>query len=473
MKLKNIIKPLALSFVIIASSCSDLLDVQPRQSIDAATALTTEDALSAALNGVYDRLQSTNLYGRDLIAIPDALADNGRATNKSGRLNPEYNNQANAHFIVWATAYFAINQINLILEAIPKVTTLPAATKNSFEGQASMLRGLLYFELARCYGYEPLVSVKESDKGSVPIMKTGVLDLSQVERLPRASINEVYDFIYADLTNAVAKLSSVTLSVNYANKGAANALFSRVALYRGDYPNAIKYATDALASGIGAFQTKDNYVPAWRVANHPEAMFQVVYQANENIGVNTSLQTTYTTLVTLGNTASTGGFGDLVPTATLLAAFETGDVRRNLYERGTAGRGAAETECTKFFGRSGALNLDNIPVIRISEMYLNRAEALALTGKEADALIDVNRIRTRAGLEAKTGLTGKALIDEIAAQRRIELAFEGHRFFDLKRRGLDIVKIPTNIAYTDFRILAPIPLREIQANAALKQNVGY
>lgn len=474
MKLKNIIKPLALSFLIIASSCSDLLDVQPRQSIDSTTALTTEDAISAALNGVYDRLQSTNLYGRDLIAIPEALADNGRATNKSGRLNPEYNNQANAHLVfVWQFAYLAINQINLILEAIPKVTTLPAATKNSFEGQASMLRGLLYFELARCYGYEPLVAVKESDKGSVPIMKTGVLDLSQVERLPRASINEVYDFIYADLTNAVAKLSSVTLSVNYANRGAANALFSRVALYRGDYANAIKYSTDALASGIGAFQTKDNYVPAWRVANHPEAMFQVVYQTNENIGVNTSLQTSYTTLVTLGNTASTGGFGDLVPTANLLAAFETGDVRRNLYERGTAGRGAAEIECTKFFGRSGALNLDNIPVIRISEMYLNRAEGLALTGKEADALIDVNRIRTRAGLEAKTGLTGKALIDEIAAQRRIELAFEGHRFFDLKRRGLDIVKIPTNISYTDFRILAPLPLREIQANSALKQNVGY
>jgi hypothetical protein len=474
MKLKNIIKPLALSFLIIASSCSDLLDVQPRQSIDAATALTTEDALSAALNGVYDRLQSTNLYGRDLIAFPEALADNGRATNKSGRLNPEYNNQANAHFLfVWQFAYLAINQVNLILEAIPKVTTLSAATKNSFEGQASMLRGLLYFELARCYGYEPLVAVKESDKGSVPIMKTGVLDLSQVERLPRASINEVYDFIYADLTNAVAKLSSVTLSVNYANKGAANALFSRVALYRGDYANAIKYSTDALASGIGAFQTKDNYVPAWRVANHPEAMFQIVYQTNENIGVNTSLQTSYTTLVTLGNTASTGGFGDLVPTNALLAAFETGDIRRNLYERGTAGRGAAEIECTKFFGRSGALNLDNIPVIRISEMYLNRAEALAVTGKETEALADINLIRTRAGLTARTGLTGKTLIDEIATQRRIELAFEGHRFFDLKRRGLDIVKIPTNIAYTDFRILAPIPLREIQANSALKQNVGY
>ena len=475
MKYKDILRPIALGLILITSSCSDILDVQPRQSIDSATALSTEDALNAALNGVYDRLQSTNIYGRDLIAIPEALSDNGRATNKSGRLFAEYQNQANSHFIVWQTAFQAINQINLILEAIPKVTTLSATSKNSLEGQASMLRGLMYFELARCYGYEPTVAVKESDRGSVPIMKTGVLDLAQIDRLPRASINEVYDFIYADFTNAVSKLSSVTLSTNYANKGAANALFSRIALYRGDYANAIKYANDALASGIGAFQTKDNYVAAWRVANHPEAMFQIVYQANENVGVNTSLQTTYTTLVTLGNTAATGGFGDLVPTASLLAAFETGDVRRNLYEKGTAGRGTAEIECTKFFGRSGAVNLDNIPVIRISEMYLNRAEGLALTGKETEALADVNRIRTRAGLDPKTGLTGKALIDEIALQRRVELAFEGHRFFDLKRRGQDIIKAAPvqSLAYTDFRILAPIPTREIQANSNLKQNVGY
>ena len=204
-------------------------------------------------------------------------------------------------------------------------------------------------------------------------------------------------------------------------------------------------------------------------------MFEIVYQTNENIGVNLSLQTTFTTLVTLGNTATTGGFGDLVPTDALLASFEPGDVRRNLYERGTAGRGTAEIECTKFFGRSGTVNLDNIPVIRISEMYLNRAEAYALTGKETEALADVNIIRTRAGLEAKTGLTGQALINEIANQRRIEFAFEGHRFFDLKRRGQDIIKAAPvqNIAYTDFRILSFIPTREIQANSNLKQNVGY
>jgi starch-binding outer membrane protein, SusD/RagB family len=487
MKNKFIIKIAVFCTVICLASCSNLLDVQPTASIDSVTALGSEDAVNAAVNGLYDRLQSTALYGRDLLAIPEALADNGRATNKSGRLNPEYQNQPNAHFIHWETSYYAINQANLILEALPKIAKMSQANKDLVEAQTLFIRGLLYFELMRAYAYDPTVEIKEASKGGVPLMKNGVIDATHIQLLGRASIKEVYDFIYSDLTASIGKFvsSGKTATFAFANKTAAQALFSRVALYNGDYTNAAKYAGDALAAGgIGRFQAKDNYLASWRSANNPESIFELGYQTNENVGVNTSLQTTYTTLVASGNRTQTGGFGDLVPTKAILDIFEsekdtTGkvivDVRRALYELGTAGRGTAEIECTKFLGRSGAVNLDNIPVIRISEMYLNRAEALAKSGNEAGALTDVNLIRTRAGLPAKTMLTGKALIDEILKQRRLELAFEGHRFFDMKRQGLDIIKAAPvqNLAFTDFRVLAPIPVREIQANSNLKQNVGY
>lgn len=487
MKVTNLYKIAVLGVVLTFASCTDLLDVQPRASIDSVTALTTEDAVNAAVNGIYDRLQSTNLYGRDLVAIPEALADNGRATNKSGRLNPEYQNQVNAHFIHWQTSYFAINQANLVLDALPKVEKMTQANKDFVEAQALFIRGLLYFELMRAYAYEPTVEIKEASKGGVPLLKSGVVDATQIKLEGRASINDVYESIYSDLTNSIAKFTSSgrTATASFANKTAAQAMFSRVALYRGDYTNAAKYATDALATGsVGRFQTRDTYVSAWRSANHPESIFEIQYQTNENIGVNTSLQTTYTTLVASGNRTTTGGFGDLVPTKALLDAYESEkdadgkvivDVRRSLYELGTAGRGTAEIECTKFLGRSGQVNLDNIPVIRVSEMYLNRAEALARSGNAAGALTDLNVIRTRAGLPAATGLTGAALITEILKQRRLELAFEGHRFFDMKRLGLDIVKAAPvqNLNFTDFRVLAPIPVREIQANANLKQNTGY
>ncbi len=470
---------------IILSGCSDLLDVSPRQSIDSATALTTEEALDATIIGAYDQLQSINVYGRDIIAMPEALADNGRATNKSGRLNPEYQNQPNSHIVnLWATAYFAINQLNLVIDASPSVKM--ADTKRSaVEGQAYFMRALLYFELMRAYAYTPKAIVTQQDKGGVPLILKGVLELPQVTNASRASIDECYKQIVADFNTAITKLEGTAKSRApfYATKGAAQGLLSRVYLYMGDWANAEKTATDALAAGIGVFQTNANYITAWRAPINPESMFEINYQTNENVGVNSSLQTTYTTLVELGNRTKTGGFGDLVPSVNLLAALDSEkdtankvlDIRRTLYELGTAGRGTAEIECTKFFGKNGAVNLDNVPVIRVSELYLTRAEAIFNQGgREADALKDLNTIRTRAGLAARTStLTGSALLEEILKQRRIELAFEGHRFFDLKRLGRDIIKIPTNILFTDFRILAPLPVREIQANPNLKQNFGY
>ena len=477
----------AAGFLVIAlSSCSDLLNVSPRQSIDSSTALTTEEALDATIIAAYDQLQSINVYGRDIIAMPEALADNGRATNKSGRLNPEFQNQPNAHIVnLWATAYFAINQLNLVIDALPNVTKMADAKRQSIEGQAYFMRALLYFELMRAYAYTPKAIITQQDRGGVPLILKGVLEIPQITYASRASIDDCYKQIVLDFTTAITKLEGTAKSRApfFATKGAAQGLLSRVYLYMGDWANAEKAATDALASGIGAFQSSSaNYISAWRSGVHPESMFELNYLTNENVGVNSSLQTTYTTLIALGNRTTTGGFGDLVPTAALLAAMDSEkdtagkvlDIRRTLYELGTAGRGTAEIECTKFLGKNGAVNLDNIPVIRVSELYLTRAEAIYnIGGREADALKDLNFIRTRAGLPARTAtLTGVALLDEILKQRRIELAFEGHRFFDLKRLGRDIVKA-TTIPSTDYRILAPLPVREIQANPNLKQNFGY
>ena len=228
------------------------------------------------------------------------------------------------------------------------------------------------------------------------------------------------------------------------------------------------------------------YVGGWRAPRHPESLFEIQYIVAENIGVNTSLQTTYTTLVRVGDRTATGGFGDFVPTTAFINDLEseksaTGavlDVRRQLYELGTTGRGTAFIETTKFLGKNGTINLDNVPVIRISEVYLNRAEANYYLGNTAAALADVNTIRTRSGLPARTAaeLTGAPLLAEILRQRRLEFAFEGQRWFDLKRTGQNIVKATAQgggLAYTDFRILANIPVNELSTNKSIKQNFGY
>ena len=273
--------------VMLVTSCSNLIEVTPRQSIDSATALSNGDAINAAMNGVYDRFQSTNLYGRDFLAIPDALADNGRATNKSGRLNPEYNNQSGAHFVNWTTAYIAINQVNLIIDALPNIKDLTQAQKDAVEGEATFLRAILYHDLLRAYSYDPGTEIALYNRGGVPLLLKGVLSLSSISFPARASIADCYTQVIKDLNNAIAKIpkASNSRAPIYATQGAAQALLSRVYLYNRDYANSAKLATDALASGVGRFLDNGAYIGGFRSPSNPESMLELVYTVPENIEI--------------------------------------------------------------------------------------------------------------------------------------------------------------------------------------------
>jgi starch-binding outer membrane protein, SusD/RagB family len=120
--------------------------------------------------------------------------------------------------------------------------------------------------------------------------------------------------------------------------------------------------------------------------------------------------------------------------------------------------------------------LENIPIIRVAEVVLTAAEARARNNDDGGAQTMINMLRTNRGLAA-TALTGQALIDLIMNERRVELAFEGHRFFDLKRNAMDIVKpvdlLTNDVPYEDFRILANIPSGEVTFNELLQQNPNY
>ncbi len=503
-------------FAMLAASCKKQLEISPRQSIDASTALTSRDAIEASITAIYARLKSARQYGRDLITHPEALADNGFATNKSGRLLNEANNVFNNHFTatIWTNSFAAINQINLTLEALPTLSLVPAVTqveRDRWEGQLYFLRGLYYFDLARVYAYIPGAVVTSQDRGGVPLILKGINTADgALSFFPtRPTIDENYTQIISDLTLANSKLLNPGLGVSLANKAATQGLLAKVNLYRKNYTEAKRWADSSINLAGSKLSTSAAYVGEWRKDTHGETIFQVRYTLNtENIGVNESLQTSFSTLVTPGNTVVTGGFGDLVPSISLLnelgitltggnttanfalnavVATRSTDVRNLLYEPGTTGRGPAKVEVTKYVGKSGFINLDNVPVLRIPEVYLIRAEAMATPGSpavnEVAALADLKRIKsnrytgyTGSAIEtADNALTGVALYDEILRQRRIELAFEGNRFFDLKRLGRDLVKAPhyNTVAFTDIRILPAIFQADVDGNPNLKQNFGY
>jgi len=504
------------SLLFVFSSCKKQLEISPRQSIEATTALSSKDAIDASIASIYSSYKSARLYGRDLIAIPEVLADNGFATNKSGRLLNEANNVQGAHFTgsVWSIAYASINQINNTIAAINTggITPKPVqADLDRWMGQLLFLRGLYYFNLVEVYSYIPGAEVAANDKGGVPLSVTGIATSTDALawKPSRAPLADIYAQIVKDLVDAESKLTFPGLGVNLANKAAAQALLSRVYLYSKNYTESKKWSDAVITLASSKLATTANYVAQWRGETHTETLFQVRFATPaENIGVNESLQTSFTTLVTPGNQASTGGFGDVVPTISMLndlgitltggntasvyalshtVASRSTDVRNLMFEPGTAGRGNIKVECTKYIGKNGTINLDNIPVLRISEAVLNRAEARATAGSPvldlAGALTDLKSIKSRrytdyTGSAAETddnAMTQAQLLEEILRQRRIEFAFEGHRFFDLKRLGRDLVKGPhyNNVAFTDTRILPAVPQSEIDGNPNLKQNVGY
>lgn len=520
--MKNNIKlyqlTLLIALVTLAASCKKQIEIDPRQSIPTEQVFTSRDNVNAAITGVFARLKNLRMYGRDLIAVSEALSENGFATNKSGRLVNEAANVPGAHFANWQLDYFAIAEINTLLERIPTFNFTPAVTvseRAGWEGQLYFLRALCYHDLARTYCYEPGLGVAGQDRGGVPVVTTTPLTIDGANaNLPaRADINVVYARIYRDLDSALVKLNNPT-SLNPAlpSLAAAQSLYARVALYNRDYTRAAAMSSLALTTTLGRINSANAYVAGWTSQVHPESLFEVRF-ANpaENLGVNESLHTTYTTLRDRGNPLIVQGFGDLVPGTSLLAQLgftgnaangaggtfsgRSDDVRNLLYEGGSTARGTARIECTKFIGKNGQPNLDNIPLIRVPEVLLTRAEARAnatnrdgsantafnLSNAMADViLLKQNRYSAYATSQSPSDIilqastTAAPVINEILRQRRIELANEGHRWFDYKRtNGLTGTGLSSKLIYTDFRLLPAVPQREVDGNPNIVQNFGY
>ncbi len=517
-KYSHILKVAILSGCVLFASCDKILDISPEDQIDAGVALTTKAGVSASIAAVYATMKGEVLYGNRLIGLGTALADDGMATNRSGRYNSEYRNIRGAHYSHWSSSYVALNRINIILEGIPGISdpSITEAERTAWKGELLFLRALYHFNLVNTYAYIPGAIIESANQGGVPILMSAISTAEGAlnAETPRVGQEVVYDAIYSDLEEAITLLPSIN-NVGTANKEAAQLLLSRAALYRKDFPKAVELANAVIASEGSRLLNADNYVAGFSAAINPESLFEIIFeQANESLGVNVSLQTLFTSLTERmpderrdssdvyagrtaeGRKAERGGFADLVPTEDLLNALgitvdnngstevlitsRSNDVRNMMFEVGASHRGVPYVESTKFLGKNGSINLDNTSVMRIAEAYLNRAEAYAEAGAQQNvalALADVNTIRTNRGLSPVTGLTGQALIDEILLQRRLEFAFEGgHRFLDLKRRGMDINKPATNSTFNfdNVLLLPQIPVGDVDgSNNTIPQNNGY
>lgn len=472
--MKTKINILLAAILIVSTSCNDWLETTPEQSLSDDLAFSTPQTARAVLLGGYTGLYAQAYYGRDMIIAPELLSDNIKiALSNSGRLSAESTNDERAHIGdagFWTACYAVINRVNLVLANIDGVAGMSDAEKEQLKGEAYFLRALVYFDLTRTYGRNPNFLIDNFDLG-VPLLLQPFDGLDEDAFPARATIDQVYDQIKADLNEAMDLLDN-SKAPFYASQVAAKALLARVHLYLQEWQDAVDMSTEAITESGLSLET-DDYLNIF--TDDTEAIFSIRITINESLGNNNSIAVLYV------ETPEGVGYGDAVVRQNFLDALEPGDTRADLLEAANH-NGEAVTYNLKFNSYGGSVGEDNIPVIRLSELYLIRAEAYAELGGAANELAaqnDLNAIRDRANLP-DINSTGATLIQDILDERRVELAFEGHRFFDLKRRGLDIPKgnpvddcVICTIQYEDYRVVAAIAQAELDVNPNLVNNPGY
>lgn len=485
--------------LLMLSSCEKFLEKEPLDSVNTANFWQTEaDALSA-INGAYQPLQWPKLYNLRLWTT-DIWAGNSVVGAGGGTDGIETQDISNfvtatdnaAALDIWRGPAPGILRANMVIENVPGMT-ISQNVKDRIVGEAKFLRALYYFTLVRLFGDVPLTTKA----------LTAADDLTPA----RTSKNEIYDLIVQDLTEAAnllpAKEAYSGADVGRASKGAALGLLAKVFLTLGEYQKVLDLCQQVRALGYSLNeQYSDNFNPL--TENSKESLFEVQYSGKTSYSFwNNENQASWVSTFTGPRNSNfvAGGYGWNQPTQEFVSSYESGDKRKDatiLYEGGpafdgqqykasfsTTGYNLRKFLVPKSISPDYDTNPANFPVLRYADVLLMEAEALNELGKTVEAQLPasdpkatLNKVRARAGLPNVTGLNQESLRVKILKERRMELAFEGHWWFDLIRvnNGQFGIAFLHSIGKTNAapkHLLLPIPQKERDANPKLTQNQGY
>jgi hypothetical protein len=443
---------------VLATACEKRLDVFPTSSISDSKALLSEGDVLVTLIGTYDGAQAATVYGGDIMVLNE-LIGNGENINFTGTfagLSDAFKAQMTANngnaTGTWGSSYSTINRANNVLSALDKVTS-SATKKSSVEGEALFLRGSLYFELVKLFA-KPVGDGDYAANPGVPLVLTPTGNVSEADYKARATVKAVYDQVIADLTRAESLLPSS--NGIYATKWSAAAQLSRVHLMLKNYAEA-GAAANRVITGSGKSLAVDIDKNWFTYINNGgttpgEYLFSMKMTAQDG----TNALNTYFGR-TISGISGSAGRSDCKIKAAHFTQYETGDKRKDFFVLSGG----------NYYTRKHLDRLGDVPVVRLSEMYLTRAEANVRnnTSVGATPLADVNAIRTRAGLPALTSITLAAVLKE----RKVELAFEGQGLPDAKRLQNNVGLLAWNAP----NLIMPIPQREMDVNKKLVQNAGY
>ena len=490
------IKIIVLASAIFAcTQCSnDFLDKAPLDTINTSNYPTNAAELVTLVNGAYQPLQWPKLYNLRMWTS-DIMAGNSIVGAGGGTDGIETQDMSN--FVtstdnqgvldIWRGPWPGILRTNIVLNVAPTLD-IDENIKNRSMGEAYFLRAHYYFILVRFFGDVPLIT----NPGS-----------SDTDLFPaRVSKDLVYEQIISDLEKAAQLLPNKSeysgSDVGRANKGAALGELAEVYLTLGNNWQKVVDLTTQV-EGLG-FALNENYADNFNpnAENSIESLFEVQYASNGGYSFwDNENQASWTSpfMGPRGANFVGGGFGWNQPTQEFIDAYETNDARKDItvfYDGAPAFDGKtyqSSFSTTGYNVRKFLVPLNvsssydnsplNFPILRFSNILLMKAEALNELGQTSQAEIPLNKVRNRAGLaDISTGLSKDQFREKVLHERRIELAFEGQRWFDLIRvlngqYGLDFLHSIGKTNATTKHLLFPIPQIERDRNPKLTQNPGY
>lgn len=477
---------------LFLTACQPNLDISPRGYSASSSYYKTAADAEAAVTGAYSILQA--IYRNETILAPNVSAtDDGIPflTGGADRIALWKYGVVSTNLYtadIWRSCYVAIQYSNIVVDRVPGIA-MDENLKKQYVAEAKFLRALHYLNLVRFYGEVPLVIKETTSLNGINVAKS--------------SVDDVYNQIENDLKDAETVLPKTypSASQGRATQGAVKALLAKAYLTRAGNDSGSRYWALAAAKAkevidSGTYDLWDNYADVFDLKNRcgKESIFEVLYITD-----------------VAGNHFTTGyaprgapivpnnGFGICRVSKDLFERYSDNDQRKGVsfltsYVHPTSGQrielsvdSPDPTIAVSFWKLADPTNKvalqggKSFPYMRYSEVLLIYAEALneAEGAPSLAAYSALNKVRKRAGLEPLSGLSKASFKDSVLEERRLELCFEAHRWFDLVRTGRLLNAIKSDNSFNrsatiqPFHVLFPIPQREIDANTSLRQNLGY
>jgi len=485
--MKRIIYIYILMLAFGLTSCKKFLEKEPVGRVSKDALFEDVNGAKVALVGSYRLMLDyrRNEFGMiedvasdNVISIPAAINSNSVML-EAFNFSHSADDAARSSYAIWQNIYSTLNNVNNILNAVDGLKVKypgQLAQVEEIEGQALVLRAICFLDLSMVFA-QPYNYTADASHPGIPIpTKTP----SPGAAVPRATVKETYDQILRDLN------ASLPYLVKYRNGGdqalisyqAALGLLSRVYLYKGDWENCVRTADLVIAdnkyrlANAAEYKQVFNAYPILPTKDNPsliniETLFHLSGQMIEKVNVKEII-----------SVFSSPVIAQYAASSKLIEKFDSNDIRQSSMFKNVGPNYITNKYGEVEFTKAQAYL---IKVIRLSEVYLNRAEAKWNLQKYAEAKADIKIISQRAHTTQILDIdeTPTALYQIIADERNRELCFEGHRLFDIVRRkqnlqrGSDCNAIVCSLTYPNNKFILPFNTRELEANPALKQNPGY